>query len=280
MDNPRDAAVTWTKIDLNSSGSYVLLSIRDSLTLKDDRFQLEVSNDNRSYVLKIKNIESMDTAKYECKMIISTTQNVINTVELLVRTPPKISDKLVMFPRAVPLGETTTLTCLADGYPRPSVTWTRAYNAILPGGGQTFSGNELKLKEVTKLDRGTYYCTAENEVGKDRRNVNFEVEFAPVISVPRPKVAQATDYDIDLECIVEANPSPTILWFKEGETILNDGDHSISNTATTDQKTTSVLRVISVQEDKYGDYYCKASNKVGNAEARLNLFESIIKVYA
>lgn len=132
-----------------------------------------------------------------------------------------------MFPKPVPLGETATLTCLADGYPRPSITWTRAYNAILPGGGQTFNGNVLTLTEVTKLDRGTYYCTAENDVGKDKRNVNFEVEFAPVISVPRPKVAQALDYDIDLECKVEANPSPAILWLKNGEHIINDGDHRL-----------------------------------------------------
>jgi hypothetical protein len=39
---------------------------------------------------------------------------------------------------------------------------------------------------VSKDDRGTYYCVAENGVGKGkRRNIAVEVEFSPVITVPR-----------------------------------------------------------------------------------------------
>lgn len=49
----------------------------------------------------------------------------------------------------------------------------------------------MKIDKVKKEDRGTYYCVAENSVGKGaRRNVALEVEFAPVISVPRPRLGQ------------------------------------------------------------------------------------------
>jgi hypothetical protein len=43
-------------------------------------------------------------------------------------------------------------------------------------GGNIYSGNVMKIHSVSKEDRGTYYCFADNDVGKgDRRNVNLEV---------------------------------------------------------------------------------------------------------
>ncbi len=86
----------------------------------------------------------------------------------------------------------------------------------MPAGGHSFRGNILQIPSVTKEDRGTYYCIAENVVGKDKKNIDFEVEFAPIISIPRPKVAQALDYDIEFECVVIAFPAPAVSWHKNG----------------------------------------------------------------
>lgn len=62
-----------------------------------------------------------------------------------------------------------------------------------------------------KEDRGTYYCFAENGVGRgDRRNVNLEIEFPPVITVTRQRVSQALKNDVDLECHVESFPPPQV----------------------------------------------------------------------
>ena len=66
------------------------------------------------------------------------------------------------------------------------VSWRRENYAVLPTGGSQYRGNILQIPSVTKDDRGTYYCVAENGVGKGkRRNIAVEVEFAPVITVPR-----------------------------------------------------------------------------------------------
>lgn len=84
-------------------------------------------------------------------------------------------------------------------------------------------GNVLKIAKIQKEDRGTYYCVAENGVGKGaRRNIAVEVEFAPVISAPRPRLGQALQYDMDLECHVEAYPPPAITWFKDGELLYSN----------------------------------------------------------
>lgn len=78
-----------------------------------------------------------------------------------------------------------------------------------------YSGNILKIPIIHKEDSGTYYCIAENGVGHEaRRNISVEVEFAPVITTPRPRLGQALLHDMDLECHVEAYPPLAIVWLK------------------------------------------------------------------
>jgi len=103
------------------------------------------------------------------------------------------------------------------------VSWRRENYAVLPTGGSQYRGNILQIPSVTKDDRGTYYCVAENGVGKGkRRNIAVEVEFAPVITVPRPRLGQALQYDMDLECHVIAYPPPAITWWKDDIQLSNN----------------------------------------------------------
>lgn len=156
------------------------------------------------------------------------------------------------------------------------------------------------IPSIKRQDRGTYYCNAKNGVGEpDQKTINLEVEFSPAISVPRPKVAQALKYDIELECRAEAYPAPAIIWFKDDKQILSEDVYrwvsrtfaslfmainqinrfsfcSITNVGTVDEVTTSVLRIRAIESSQYGDYYCKANNKCGHSEARMNLFGKII----
>ena len=81
------------------------------------------------------------------------------------------------------------------------VSWRRENYAVLPTGGSQYRGNILTIPSVNKEDRGTYYCVAENGVGKGkRRNIAVEVEFAPVVTVPRqenvPNLRLRTSYFI------------------------------------------------------------------------------------
>lgn len=137
----------------------------------------------------------------------------------------------------------------------------------------------MKIHSITKEDRGTYYCLAENSVGKgDRRNINLEIEFSPVITVPRQKLGQALRYDMDLECHVEAYPPPQIVWVKDEHLITNSMKYKISNFAIADEFTDSTLRIVTLDKKQYGDYKCKAVNKLGMDEAQIYLYETTTPV--
>jgi len=66
---------------------------------------------------------------------------------------------------------------------------------------------------------------AENAVGRGaRRNIGLEIEFAPVVEVVRPRVEQALQYDMDLQCRVIAYPPPAITWL-HNDVVLSNSQH-------------------------------------------------------
>ena len=76
----------------------------------------------------------------------------------------------------------------------------------------------MKIHSAKKEDRGTYYCVADNGVGKPaQRSVAVEVEFPPNIQIDGTGgIAQAPEYSVEMTCHVEAYPRPTITWVHEG----------------------------------------------------------------
>ncbi|KAH8253517.1 hypothetical protein KR200_001574 [Drosophila serrata] len=277
-----DCSVQYAKeynvLFLKTDSDPVFLSTGSTLVIKDSRFSLRYDPNSSTYKLQIKDIQETDAGTYTCQVVISTVHKVSAEVKLSVRRPPVISDNSTQSIVASE-GSSVQMECYASGYPTPTITWRRENNAILPTDSATYSGNILRIKSVKKEDRGTYYCVADNGVSKgDRRNVNVEVEFAPVITVPRPRLGQALQYDMDLECHIEAYPPPAIVWTKDDIQLANNQHYSISHFATADEYSDSTLRVITIEKRQYGDYVCKATNRFGEAEARVNLFETIIPV--
>ena len=79
-----------------------------------------------------------------------------------------------------------------------------------------YRGNVLTINSVKKEDRGTYYCVADNRIGKPaQRNVAVEVEFPPSVE-GGGQIQQAMGYSVQMDCHVEAYPRPTITWIHQG----------------------------------------------------------------
>ena len=130
-----------------------------------------------TFTLQIKDVQRTDEAVYQCQIIVGINNKVTNHVELSVSQPPVIADDST---RSVVVQENAPaeLLCRASGSPKPIISWRRENNAVLPTGGIVYKGNVLKIHSVKKEDRGTYYCVADNGIGRPaRRNVAVEVRL-------------------------------------------------------------------------------------------------------
>ena len=75
----------------------------------------------------------------------------------------------------IPLGEETTLSCTAYGYPVPTLSWFYHEKAVTEtdrvvvnstvSEGKIMITSSLKFKEVTRQDSGVYTCEADNLIG-------------------------------------------------------------------------------------------------------------------
>ncbi|EDW15241.2 protein amalgam [Drosophila mojavensis] len=273
--------VSWAKSEPNSA---VVLSMRNMLSLPDQRYNITVhenpDQDSAVYSFRIRQIEANDKGPYECQVIVSSTAKVTKKLNLLIKTPPVIAEST---PKSTTVteGHSLEVTCHADGFPKPTISWAREQHALLPGGGHVLNEPTLRIKEVNRMDRGGYFCIAQNGEGQpDKRLIRVEVEFRPQIAVHRPKVAQMLYHTANLECSVQGYPAPTVVWFRKGVQLQSSRNYEISNTASSSETTTSVLRIDSVSEEDYGDFYCNATNKLGHADARLHLFQVVVPMPA
>eukprot|EP00090_Calanus_glacialis_P045264 TRINITY_DN8280_c0_g1_i1.p1 TRINITY_DN8280_c0_g1~~TRINITY_DN8280_c0_g1_i1.p1 ORF type:complete len:361 (-),score=64.81 TRINITY_DN8280_c0_g1_i1:111-1193(-) len=259
--------VLWMKI--GSDKRPIPLSSGSSLIIRDNRFALRYDTASATFTLQLKDVQRSDEGRYECQIIVGINNKVTQDLYLRVQEPPVINDNST---RSVVVNEfeSATLECTAKGSPPPRIEWRRADNAVLPTGGIIYRGNKLKIHSVKKEDRGTYFCVADNNVGKAaKRHIALEVEFAPhfVDEKANQVVQQALGFEVGLICSVEAFPPATITWIHAGiQKSDNEDNLSIYRGPGGDGLTNSNLRVLRLGRDDLGEYRCKAGNKLGQAE--------------
>uniref|UniRef100_T1J413 Ig-like domain-containing protein n=1 Tax=Strigamia maritima TaxID=126957 RepID=T1J413_STRMM len=205
-----------------------------------------------------------------------TTTNPASESHTFVEQEPVIfenSTKSVVVSR----GLSVQLSCYASGVPQPRIYWHRVNYILLSTGGSIHRGYLLNITNATIADRGIYYCIADNGVGDGaRRHVKVEVEFSPTVSVPLTRVAQALNHNVDLECHIEAYPPPSaITWIKDSVLFTNSVYYFSSRT---NEHIVSILRVQKIDESRYGNYTCKATNSLGSNVATVELIESEVPV--
>ncbi|CAH1732422.1 unnamed protein product [Aphis gossypii] len=268
----REFNVSWVKVAEDPIDESIVLSSGSTLIVKDPRVSLitEIKQDSSRYIIHIHDVQEDDASIYRCDVITGINDKISYYTQLLVGNQPFIyensSRSLVVVER-----QSVQLACFAGGYPTPKIFWRKPNNPILS------MGNILKIPAIKKEDRGNYYCIAGNGVGNDTsRRISISVEFPPVITALQTSVGQAVLYDAYLECHVEANPQPAISWIYKGIEISNNQHYWISDSVTADDKRDSILRIMKINNYLYGDYTCKASNNLGAAEIKINVYETLL----
>nr|CAD7453436.1 unnamed protein product [Timema tahoe] len=300
--------VLWIKTD----GS-VPLSTGCARILPDTRYVVRCDRDTPTYILErewhlrdhstseplskrsspsevnlttpIHQLQETDGGWYQCLVLLDSTTRIVAESEVLVRTPPLILDTST---RSVVVDEggNVTLECHAKGFPTPRIAWRRKDSRTLPGGKAIHRGNTLQIIGVSRSDRGSYLCVADNGVGRgSRRSVAVEVHFQPEVKALKPRVGQALGYDMDLECVVEASPPAVVSWRSKGRP-LTDNRHfrcsqlvcalvRVSQFSGSDDVIRSTLRVSNIEKFHIGLYECTATNQLGSNKAEIVLFETV-----
>ncbi|XP_078383142.1 uncharacterized protein LOC144665723 [Oculina patagonica] len=149
--------------------------------------------------------------------------------------------------------QTASFYCSADGYPQPSVAWSKISGAgLVNTDGQD---NTLQIRSAGYNDSGSYICTATNVLGKSKKVVKLFVEVPPqFMEIPKRVIKVAGNAIASVSCRAFGFPSPTIVWSRglvslpQGRTTVKNGTITISNFSPQDA----------------GPYQCKATNKLGS----------------
>ncbi|XP_022691274.1 lachesin-like isoform X2 [Varroa jacobsoni] len=309
-----DFPVLWVKLHDDNPEKFMFISSGSTQIVPDQRFSIRHDATTSSYTLQVTKLQETDGGIYQCRVILSQTSILSHDVRLFIRVPPIISDNST---RSIitSTGANATLECYAKGQPKPRITWRRENNNLLPTGGSIYRGNVLHIFNVSKDDRGTYYCIADNQVGRGaRRNIGVEVEFAPFVRAERSDYSQAavarlckratcvaegqevilmeqnislrcrpihtvtyqsdSGYPAELACHVEAYPAPSIVWLKDGYQLNTNQHYKISISNTGYEFTDTTLRIHAIEKSQFGNYICRAINKLGSADRKMTLAES------
>ncbi|CAL8240908.1 unnamed protein product [Merluccius merluccius] len=195
----------------------------------------------------------------------------------VVRSRPRISDPHI---RSVSFatGSSARLDCEAQGEPAPSVTWTKVSTGVVMSAHaraerfEVLPNGTFVIHNVQLQDRGTYICSAQSLLGRDRMLTTLEVWSRP----PRMKVAnyrEATIHqggELYLDCQADAVPAPLISWVLPDRSVLtsNSSQHRMTMHAN------GTLHISVTLPHHRGVYRCVASNSAGAASASVRVYVS------
>lgn len=90
--------------------------------------------------------------------------------------------------------------------------------------------SRLVIDHVTKYDAGTYDCIAENPAGRATAMTNVVVKIPPRFLLPPMPMAVSVKESIILHCEANGEPSPTVIWTKDGVPLGPNADGRIEFT--------------------------------------------------
>ncbi|XP_014883927.1 fibroblast growth factor receptor 1-A isoform X1 [Poecilia latipinna] len=223
----------------------------------------------------------------------SSEENKLLTSEKLMPMAPQWAhpEKMEKKLHAVPASKTVKFRCQASGNPSPTLKWYK--NGKEFKRDHRIGGFKLRdhvwtiiMESVVPSDKGNYTCVVENQYGSINHTYQLDVversPHRPILQAGLPANRTAVvGSDVEFECKVFSDPQPHIQWLKHievnGSRVGPDGlpyvrilKHSGVNSSDA-----QMLTLYNVTEEEGGEYICKVSNYIG--EANQSAWLTVIK---
>ncbi|XP_072548257.1 neural cell adhesion molecule 1b isoform X7 [Salminus brasiliensis] len=239
---------------------------------KDVRFK--ILNNNH---LQIRGIKKTDEGVYTCEgRIMARGEIDFRAIRVVVNVLPTIRVRQAEVNATADVGLSAMLACDGDGFPEPTVTWTRSLRSdVLLESGDKYSfnedGSEMTIMNVKKLDEGDYTCIATNKAGKTEEEVSLRVFVKPRITYLENQTTTEMEEQITLTCEATGDPTPTITW-SYGTRMFTEGEQSADGSVVvrSDARVSS-LTLKYAQYTDAGQYLCTARNAVGESSQHMYL---------
>uniref|UniRef100_A0A5F9D5L6 IgLON family member 5 n=1 Tax=Oryctolagus cuniculus TaxID=9986 RepID=A0A5F9D5L6_RABIT len=200
--------------------------------------------------------EGLYTCSFQTRHQPYTTQ-----VYLIVHVPARIVN--ISSPVTVNEGGNVNLLCLAVGRPEPTVTWRQLRD------GFTSEGEILEISDIQRGQAGEYECVTHNGVNSapDSRRVLVTVNYPPTIT-DVTSARTALGRAALLRCEAMAVPPADFQWYKD-DRLMSGGTAEGLKVQT--ERTRSMLLFANVSARHYGNYTCRAANRLGASSASMRL---------
>ncbi|CAF0916357.1 unnamed protein product [Adineta ricciae] len=225
--------------------------------------------------LIIKDIHEEDQGLYSCvaKNKVGTNQT---DGHLKVTAPLKFIQPLQ--DTDVLTTQNAVLTCEVQGIPKANVKWFFNDIELKSTQKQAISSKQnvhsLTINRTDQTDAGVYKAVADNGTGKTvETSCTLIVGSKPKVEGKPADITVNVEQPAVLECTFSGFPKPEVTWYKDNVPVTSDQRVTIHE----DKPNVHSLKIARSQMDDKATYTCKAKNRFGEVEAKMNLTVNSIK---
>lgn len=246
-----------------------LLPSNDMISFSKDRYAFHANGS-----LSINGVKLLDSGEYVCVARNPSGDDTKMYKLDVVSKPPLINglytDKTIIKATAVRHSK-KHFDCRAAGTPSPHVMWIMPDNIFLtvPYYGSrltVYKNGTLEIRNVRLSDAANFTCVARNEGGESVLVVQLEVlEMLrrPTFRNPHnEKTVAQLGKSAALNCSVDGNPPPEIIWILPNGTQFPNGQNNSQYVIASNGS----FIISKMTRDDTGKYRCAARNKVGYIE--------------
>lgn len=245
--------------------------LRDERPLQLDELRMTVLP---SGALEIDEAQYSDQGTYRCNASGLNQYRLSNKAVLTVSSDLETSGgvsapSFIAVPRTQQAieGQTITLDCAANGFPKPWINWLkdgiRLDMADLDSRYRKVGGtSSLQIINIQESDAGTYQCRAENREDSYDATATIQVLVPPrFLRRPEDKT-EAIHKDAEFQCSIYGKPEPKVQWLKNGELISYNDYFKFDG---------HNLKILGTLDEDAGIFQCVGLNLAGNIQASARL---------